>query len=180
MTSTALFDGYLPGTERSQHRPILSQRRTESFASLSAYSLDETPMPSTNHSPTPSMSTVGRMRLGPEGEQQQRPRSPRPPRELEVMPEEEEQRADDEHTLVGSELDEPPSRGHVPRSGSAMPTPTPSTVTFNESASTPTHNQTPTRSGSQRHQQQSSSSTQAQAQPSRKAPPQVPAGSRFR
>jgi hypothetical protein len=161
MTSTALFDGYLPEAEVSR-RPHPVQRRTEATALSSRYAAEE--YLGTNYHASAPSSSGGRMRLGPEDEQHM-PRSPGLHRDLEGMPEEDEQRADDEHTLIGSEHDEPLSRGHRARAGSALPTPTPS---FNGST-TPTQSLNSARSGHHRqHHQQSSNPAPAQSQASRK------------
>ena len=133
MSSTGLFDGFLPDAEAP---PRLVQRRTDTLAlSNGGCALDNT-IATNNHGSPPKLD-------------QQMLRSTRGHGPLE----EEEQRGDDEHTLVGSEHDEAPlSRGTRHRAPSALSTPTASNVSFNGST-TPTQAQIPTRTGFQRQQQ---------------------------
>lgn len=160
MTSTALFDGYLP---ESGSNP--NQRLTSSAAVSSVYSLDE------SLSLVRPSSSVGRMRLGSEGEQMQSL--------LDAMPEGDEQRGDDEHAIAENEHGEmPSSRGHRPRADSVLPTPTPSI----NGSFTPSQSQLSTRSGHrQQHQvQHASTSAQSQSQGSRKNQVSFAPGARIR
>lgn len=166
MASTALFDGFLPSPQ-SSHRV-----RAESLVVDDVNNVD--PLPS--QSPSSSSS---RMRLGLDDDQQRMPRSP-------VQVEEQHVRGDDEHTLVGSEHEEPVlprNNNHRQRAGSALPTPTPSTVSFNVPViNTPTQSHVPSRSSSQRQQQQPQQQQQGttSSQSVRKPAASIPPGARIR